>query len=194
MVDTRRLQLVVEVLNTWNLNLDTLALTHLLDDLPDLGGTIEWRTTWENLPMVEDRLWECLSGGVRAEISIEAKRLHNWEVSLDGEQRSSWTLLLVEDVATTAGEDTVDTTHGGLWNLNLNQEDGFEETWLGEEGRGEEDTAGSWNDLSTTAMDGIGVEGNIHDVKADRAHWLLGDWPFFGSPLKTGDNRILDFR
>lgn len=45
---------ITYVLVTWNLNLDTLALAHLLDDLTNGGGCIEWRTTWEDLPMVED--------------------------------------------------------------------------------------------------------------------------------------------
>lgn len=190
--DCRRLQLVVEVLNTWNLNLDTLALTHLLDDGTDLGGSVKWGSTWKDLPMVEDGLWEGLSGGVGAEISVEAEGLHNWEVSLDGEEWGSWTLLLSKDVTTTAGKDTVDTTHGGLWNLNLDQEDWLEESWLGEKSGGEENATGSWDDLSTTSVDGISVEGNIHDVEADRAHWLLSNWTLTGSPLETGDNGILD--
>jgi hypothetical protein len=184
---------VTYVLNTWNLNLDTLALTHLLDDGSDLGGWVKWRSTWKKLPMIEDGLWEGLSGSVGAQISVEAEGLHNWEVSLDGEQRSSWTLLLSEDVTTSAGKDTINTTHGGLWNLNLNQEDWLKETWLSQKGSGEEDTTCSWDDLSTTTMDSIGVKGNIHDVEADSAHWLFGDWSFSGSPLETGDNGILDF-
>lgn len=191
-VDRSCLQLVVEVLNTWNLNLDTLALTHLLDNGTDLGGSVKWGTTWKNLPVVKDGLWESLSGGVGTEISVETEGLHNWEIGLDGEQRGSWTLLLSEDVTTTAGKDTVNAAHGGLWNLNLNQEDWLEKTWLSQQSRGEEDTAGSWDDLSTTSVDGIGVKGNIHDVEANRAHWLLSNWTLAGSPLETGDNRILD--
>jgi hypothetical protein len=143
--------------------------------------------------MVEDGLWEGLAGGVRAEIGVEAEGLHDWQVSLDGEEWGTWTLLLGEDVATTAGKDTVDTTHGGLWNLNLDQEDWLEETWLGEKGRGVQDTTGSWDDLTTTTMDGISVKGNIHDVEADRAHWLLSNWTLTGGPLETGDDGILDF-
>ena len=91
------------VLNTWNLNLDTLALAHDLDHGSDLGGSIKWGSTWKNLPVIEDGLWEGLSGGVGTEISVEAEGLHNWKVGLDGEQWCSWALLLSEDVATTAG-------------------------------------------------------------------------------------------
>jgi hypothetical protein len=145
------------VLNAWNLNLDTLALAHLLDDRADLGGAIEWGSTGKELPMVEDGLRERLSGGMRAQISVEAEGLHDWEVGLDGEERCAGALLLSKDVTTTAGKDTVDTTHGGLRNLNLAQEDGLEKTGLGKESRSEEDTAGGWDDLTTTAMDGIGV-------------------------------------
>lgn len=143
--------------------------------------------------MIEDRLGEGLSRGMRAEIGVETEGLVDGEVRLDGEERCAGALLLSEDVTTTAGKDTVDTTHGGLWNLNLAQEDGLEETGLGKKGGGEQDTTGSWDDLTTTAMDGIGVEGDIHDVEADRAHGLLGDWSFSRSPLETRDNGILDF-
>jgi hypothetical protein len=49
------------VVDTWNLSLDTLALTHLSDDLADLGGGVKRRSTGENLPMIEDGLGEGLS-------------------------------------------------------------------------------------------------------------------------------------
>jgi hypothetical protein len=143
--------------------------------------------------MIENGLRESLARGVRAEISVEAEGLHDWEISLDGEERSSGTLLFAEDVTSTAGENTIDTTHSTLGNLNLDQENRLKKTWFGKEGRGVQDTAGSWNKLSTTTMDRIGVEGNIHDVESARTHWLFGDWSFTGSPLETGDDGILDF-
>jgi hypothetical protein len=53
--------------------------------LSDLGGGIEGRATGEDLPVVEDGLGESLSGGGLSEISVEAERLENGEVSLDVE-------------------------------------------------------------------------------------------------------------
>ena len=181
------------VLVARNLNLDTLALTHILHDLTNLRRGLQGRATGEDLPMVEDGLWEGLAGGMGAEIGVEAEGLHDGEVGLDGEEGCSGTLLLAEDVATSAGEDTVDTAHSGLGDLDLDKEDGLEETGLGEESRGVEDTPSSWDELSTTTVNGVGVEGNVHDVKSARSHWLLGDWSFSGSPLETGDDGVLDF-
>jgi hypothetical protein len=143
--------------------------------------------------VIEDGLREGLAGGMRAEVSVETEGFHDGQVGLDGEERSSWTLLLVEDVTSSSGEDTVDTTHCLLGHLNLDKEDGLEETRLGEEGRGVQDTTGSWDDLSTTTVDSISVEGDIQDVEAARSHWLFSDWSFSRGPLETGDDRVLDF-
>lgn len=130
---------------------------------------------WYNL----HRLWESLSTGTLAKSGVETERLHDWQVCLDGEERSSWTLLLGEDVTSSAGKDTVDTTHGALWNLNLDQEDWLEESWLGKKGGGVKNTTSSWDDLSTTSVDGISVKSDIHDVEADASHGLytLVDFP-----------------
>tara|TARA_R110002060_G_scaffold7271_3_gene11131 strand:- start:40 stop:258 length:219 start_codon:yes stop_codon:yes gene_type:complete len=65
--------ILTHVLNTWYLDLETLALTHLLDDTTNLGSSIKSGSTGKNLPMVKDQSWECLSGSVRAEISVEAE-------------------------------------------------------------------------------------------------------------------------
>lgn len=143
--------------------------------------------------MVEHGLGEGLSGGGLSEVAVEAERLQNGEVGLDVEQRSTGTLLLAEDVTTSSGKDTVHTTHGVLGDLNLNQVHGLEEGGLGEQGSGVQDTAGSGDDLTTTTVDGIGVEGNIEDVEADGSHGLLSDGTLTTGPLETGNNGILDF-
>lgn len=181
------------VLVAGNLDLETLALAHLLDDLADLGGGVERRTAGETLPVIEDGLGESLAGGGGTEITVEAERLHDGEVGLDGEEGSAGALLLAEDVTTAAGKDTVDTTHGLLGNLNLDQEDGLEERGLGKKGSSVKNAASSRDDLTTTTMDSVSVEGNIEDVEADGAHGLLTDGTLTGGPLETGDNGILDF-
>lgn len=188
-----RLQFVVVVLVTWDNLLETLALTHLLDDLTWLASWVEDGSSWKNLPMVEDGLWEGLSSGTLTEIGGETERLVDWQVGLDGEEWGTWALLLREDVTTSAGKDTVDTSHSLLWNLDLDQVDWLQESWVGQEGSGVQDTTGSWDNLSSSSVDGIGVEGNIHDVEADRAEWLLSNWTLTGSPLETGNDGILDF-
>ena len=176
-----------------NLNLETLALTHLSDENADLAGGVQRILVLHvDLPVVEDGLGEGLATGALAEISVEAEGLVDGEVGLDVEQRSAGALLLSEDVTTTAGKDTVDTTHGLLGNLDLDQEDGLLEGGLSHESSSVQDAASSRNDLSTTTMDSISVESNIHDVEADTTHGLLTDGTLTGGPLETGDNGILD--
>jgi hypothetical protein len=192
-VDGNRLELVVVVVVSGNLGLETLALAHVLGDLTGEGGSVERRTTGEDLPMVEDQLGEGLTGGGGTEIGVETEGLLDGKVGLDVEQGSSGTLGLLEDVTTTAGKDGVDTTHGLLGDLDLDQEDGLEKSGVGKKDRGVQDTTSGRDDLTTTSVDGIGVKGNILDVEADGTHGLLGNGTFLGGPLETGDNGILDF-
>lgn len=177
----------------WNGLLDTLALSHFGDNLTRLGGWVEGRATGEELPMVEDGLGESLTTSGRAEIGRETEGLVDREVSLDGEERSTGTLLFGEDVTTSSSEDTIDTTHGLLWDLDFDQEDGFEDTGVSQEGSGQQDSTGSTDDLTATTVNGIGVKGDVLDVEANSSHWLFSNWTFAGSPLETRDERILDF-
>ncbi|TLD26845.1 hypothetical protein PspLS_04985 [Pyricularia sp. CBS 133598] len=181
------------VLDAGNLGLETLALPGVLDDGTSLGGGVEGRATLEDLPVVEDGLGEGLSRGTLAQIGVETERLHDGEVGLDGEQRGTGALLLVEDHTTAASKDTVDTTHGLLGNLDLDQEDGLEDGGLGQKGRGVEDTAGSGHELTGTTVDGVGVQGHIQNVEADTTHGLLSKDTLTGGPLETRDDGVLDF-
>ncbi|VUC22096.1 unnamed protein product [Clonostachys rosea] len=184
---------IAYVLNTGHLNLDTLALTHLSDDSSDLGTRVKRRATGQNLPVVKHGLREGLAGGGGTEISVEAEGLQDGEVGLDVEERSTRALLLVEDVTTSAGKDTVDTAHGVLGHLNLDQVDGLEQSGLGQKGSGVQDTTSSGDDLATSTVDSISVQGHIKNVETGRAHGLLSNGTLTGSPLETGDNGILDF-
>ena len=180
------------VLDTRNVLLDTLALAHLGDDSSDLGGGVERRTTGQDLPVIEDGLGESLAGGGLTKIAVEAERLQDGEVGLDVEQRSTGALLLGEDVTSPAGKDTVDTTHGLLGHLNLDEVDGLKKSGLSHEGRGVQDTTSSGDDLATTTVNSISVEGDIEDVEADRAHGLLSDGTLARGPLETRDNGVLN--
>jgi hypothetical protein len=143
--------------------------------------------------VVEDGLREGLTTGGLAEIGVETEGLGDRQVSLDVEQRGTRTLLLGVDVTTTAGEDTVDTTHGLLGNLDFDVEDGLLEARFGKQGSGIHDTPSSGDDLTTTAVDGISVQGHIKNVEADRAHRLLSNGTLTSGPLETRDERVLDF-
>lgn len=184
---------VTHVVISRNLFLKTLALTGLSNDLTRLGGGVKRRTTGKDSPVIEDRLREGLSTSGGTEISVETERLVDGHVSLDGEERSTDTLLLSVDVTTTTSEDTVDTTHSLLGNLDLDVEDRLLETGLGKEGSGVEHTTSGGDNLTTTTVDSVSVEGHVHDVEADRAHRLLSNRTFTSSPLETGNDGVLDF-
>lgn len=181
------------VLDTRNVLLDTLALAHLHNDTTGLGGRVERVASRKDIPMIEHGLGESLTTSGGTEICVEAEGLVDGKIGLDVEQRSTRSLLLVEDVTTAAGEDTVDTTHCLLGDLNLDEVDGLEERRLGEKSRSVQHTTGSRDDLSTTTMDSVGVQGNIHKVEADAAHGLLGDRTLTGGPLESRDDGVLDF-
>jgi hypothetical protein len=106
------LQLVIIIADIRNRLLHTLSFSHLLDNLTSLGCSIDGRSTGQHLPMIENRLRESLSTSIRTEIGGETERLVDGEVSLDVEQGSTGTLLLGKDVTSSAGKDTIDTTHG----------------------------------------------------------------------------------
>src|SRR4051794_18037897 len=92
-----------------------------------------------------------------------------------------------------SGEHTVDATHGLLGYLNLDKVDRLLQSRLGKESSSVQYTTSSRNDLTTTTVNSIGVEGDIHNVEADGTHWLFGDGTFLGCPLETRNNGILDF-
>jgi hypothetical protein len=181
------------VVDIRHLNLDTLALAHIGNDLSGKGGVVERRATLENLPVVEDQLGEGLTGSVGSEIGGETEGLVDGEVSLDVEQRGTDTLGLLENVTSPAGKDTVDTTHSLLGNLDLDEVDGLLEGGLGEQSSSVQHTTSSRNNLTTTAVNGISVKGDIHDVEADGTHGLLSNGTLLGGPLETRDDGVLDF-
>lgn len=117
--------------------------------------------------MIEDRLRESLTTSIRSKIGGETERLVDRQISLDSEQWCTWTLFLGEDVTTSSGEDTVDAAHCLLRYLDLDQEDGLEDTWVGKQSRSVQHTTSSWDELTSTTVDGISVQSNIHDVEAD---------------------------
>lgn len=176
-----------------DLVLETLALTHLSDNLARLSSRVKRRATREDIPVIKHGLREGLATSGRAEIGREAEGLVDRQVGLDVEQRGTGSLLLGVDVTTTAGEDTVDTAHSALGHLDLDVEDRLHDARVGKHGRGIQDTTSSGDDLTATTVNSISVQGHIKDVKADSTHWFLSNGTLFGGPLETGDEGVLDF-
>ena len=69
--------------------------------------------------MVHDGLGEGLARCCRTKGTVEAERLHDGQVSLDGEHRRSRPLLLREDLSTALVEHAVDTADRVLGTLDL---------------------------------------------------------------------------
>ena len=186
------LQLVDEVVKSGDFGLETLALADTFDD--DLGLRTDGEgISGEFLPVIEDALREGLTTSVGAEISGEAEGFSDGEVGTDVVDGSTGAVFFTDDDTTTAGEDTVDATHGVFDGLNVDLEDGFDEAGSGGEFAGVEDTAGGGDDLTTTTVDSISVHGDIFDVDADTTHVFVGHDTFLGGPLPGRGEGVLHF-
>jgi len=143
--------------------------------------------------MIEDALREGTAGGGSTESLGETEGLSDGEVRLHVDEGGSGNGFLTDDNTTTLGEAVVDSTDGILGALDLDQEDGFLEAGLGGELRSVNGTSSSGDNLTTTSVDSIGVEGNIMDVVSATSHVLFTHDTFFGGPLEGSFERVLDF-
>ena len=84
-------------------------------------------------------------------------------------------------------ENWVDVSHGVFWALDL---DGVDR--LGGEDGGVEDAAGGGDDLATSAVNGVGVQGVAMKIKADSAYVLVAQNSLLDSPVETGLDGILE--
>lgn len=91
------------------------------------------------------------------------------------------------------GKSLINTSHSIIRGLDFAQEDGFLESWFSGVLSTIEDSSGSWDDLTTTSVDSISVESNIHDVESDTSHVFFSHDGFLGCPLEGGFAGVLDF-
>mmetsp|Transcript_17466 Transcript_17466/g.43566 ORF Transcript_17466/g.43566 Transcript_17466/m.43566 type:complete len:571 (-) Transcript_17466:874-2586(-) len=152
------------------------------------------RRSGHGFPVIKTHLRECLSSGVRAEISGETERFQDRQVCQKSDLRCSWLLVFTEDVTTTTSQNTVDVTHGILRNRNVGQENWFKKTRLSRKHRRKDNTTRSRHDLPHTTMDSIGVENNIHEVETASSQLFFTKRTRSDSPVETGDNGFLDFQ
>ena len=76
-------------------------------------------TAVHDLPVVQYGLRERLATSLRTKLAVEAERLHDGQVRLDGEHGCADTLLLREDLTTALVQARVDTTDRVLRALDL---------------------------------------------------------------------------
>jgi hypothetical protein len=66
--------------------------------------------------------------------------------------------------------------------------------WLGCQFGSEGDTPHRWCNLSSTTMDGIGVQGHIHYVEPNATHVLFAKGALFGDPLECTVHMLFDLK
>lgn len=87
----------------------------------------------------------------------------------------------------------IDSSHSIIRGLDFAQEDGFLESGLGGKESSVVDSSGSGDDLSTTSVDSISVESNVHNVESNTSHVFFSHARFFGGPLEGSFHRVSDF-
>jgi hypothetical protein len=115
-------------------------------------------TAVHQLPVIKHRLRERLTGRSSTELTVEAKGLHDGQVSLDGEHGGTGTLLLAEDLTTALVKHRIDTTDSVLGTLDFDEVDGLLQTGCSEQAGGIANTTASRDDLSSTTVNSIGVQ------------------------------------
>lgn len=184
-------EFVDEVIEGGDASTETLAGTDLGDELVGLG-TLFHGVTVHLFPMIEDALREGTAGSGGTESLGETEGLGDGEEGVHVDERGALDGLLRLDDTTTLGEALVDATNGVIGALDLDAEDGLNESGGSGELGSVEDTTGGGHDLATTSVDSIGVKSDVHDVETDSTHLLVGHTTLLGGPLESGLGGVLD--
>lgn len=136
--------------------------------------------------MGEDALWESLPGGGSSQGGGESEGLADRQEGSDDVKRSTGDLFLFVDNTSSLIEDGVDSSHGVSWTGDLTDEDRFLKSWLGGELGCIIDSSGGRDDLTTSSVDGVGVQGDVQDVDSNSSHVLVTEDGFLGCPLESG--------
>jgi hypothetical protein len=83
------------------------------------------------------------------------------------------------------GHGLINCTDNIIWGLDFDQEDWFLKFWRSSKLTSIENSSGSWDDLTTTSVDSISMEGYIMDVESVTSHVFITQNTFFGSPLES---------
>lgn len=90
-------------------------------------------------------------------------------------------------------ESLINWAYGIIWCLDFAQEDWLLESWARSKLTSIVYSPCSWDDLTTSSMDGIGVEDDILDVDSHSSHALFAHYTFFGGSLECSFHGVLDF-
>jgi len=143
--------------------------------------------------MIEDTLWEGSSRGGSSENLGETEGLSDWEVCLHVDEWGSDNWFLRDNDTSSFGHGLINGTNAVIWGLDLAEEDWFLEFWSSGKLGSEHDSSGGWDDLTTTSMDSIGMEGDIMEVESATSQVLVANSTFSGSPLESSFHGVPNF-
>lgn len=143
--------------------------------------------------MIEEALRESLTLSETSEMSGETEGFSDREVSFNDRHRSSGNLLFFVDDTSSLIETVVNTTHSILRSSNFGNEDRLLESRFSSKLASVEQSSSSWEDLTSTSVDGIGVENAIEKVHSDSSHAFFSHDGFLRGPLPSRLNGVLDF-
>jgi hypothetical protein len=170
----------------------TFSGSDAFNDLLDHATFLEWIVV-QVFVVTELTLWKGLATGVLSQQGTETEGFGDWKGSFNDDHWGTDDLFFFKDDSSSWCDCGVDTAGNSLWALNFDSEDWLLKSWFGSELGSVEDSSGGWHNLSGTSMDGVGVKGNIQNVKLATSHLRFHEGTFFGSPLESGDNGIFDF-
>ena len=176
-------ELVDEVIEAWDASTKTLSGTDGLDKGGSLAASLEGIAV-EHLPMREDALREGTARGGGTESLGETEGLGDGQEGLHVDERSAGNGLFLVNDASSLGQALVDATDGVIGALDLDQEDGLDESGGSSELASVEDTSGGGDDLTATSVDSVCVEGHILDVESNTSHVLVSHGTLLGCPLE----------
>jgi hypothetical protein len=107
--------------------------------------------------------------------------------------RGSLDLFFFDNNTSSLIEDIIDSSHRIRGSSNF----GLENRFLKRRRSGQFttiiDSSSGGDKLTTSSMNGIGVEDNIHNIDSDGSHVFISHNGFFSSPLESIFHRVFDF-
>jgi len=78
----------------------------------------------------------------------------------------------------------INTTHAFTGSSDIASENGLKESGLRKEFQSIEESSGGGHDLSSTSVDGVGVEFTIIDIESHSSHVFVAENTLLGGPLE----------
>lgn len=173
--------------------LKSLSDSDRLDNLSNLVGVHGEGVLGDHTIMMEGTVGESLSGGVGSQVSGESERFSDGKEGLDHGDGSSGDLILRFDFSSLLGQTTVNLAGTIVGAGNLDQEVWLLESWGSLQLGSGVNSSRAWDKLTTSSMDGIGMEGGINDVDSHSSQNFFAKDTVGGDNLESSDTGILDF-